>query len=143
MVGANDLFLCQKTTPDGCTGASEQQATFSRIAANVRHILSAVRRKGRYRGQIVLVDYWSLSYASPMIGAIVRGLDDAVDRAGRPYGVEVADGYGEFARATRIFGGDPCAAGLLTRLSTGGCGVHPSYSGHAVLAQAVLKAVRH
>lgn len=143
MVGANDLFLCQKTTTDSCLGATEQRALFARIARNVQRILSAIRGKARYRGQIVIVNYWALNYASPVISAISRALDAAIDRAGRRFGVEVAEGYGEFRTATRIFGGDPCAAGLVTRLSSGGCGVHPSYAGHALLAQAVLKAVRH
>jgi hypothetical protein len=38
--------------------------------------------------------------------------------------------------------GDTCKAGLLTQLSNGQCGVHPSYAGQALLAQALTKAVR-
>ena len=38
--------------------------------------------------------------------------------------------------------GDACKAGLLTQLSTGSCGVHPSYAGQAVLAQALIRGVR-
>lgn len=143
MVGANDFFLCQRTTTDSCLSATEQRAVFARIARNVRRIVSAIRGKARYRGQIVIVNYWSPSYASSVVSGVSRALDAAIDRAGRRFGVEVADGYGEFRKATRIFGGDPCAAGLVTRLSSGGCGVHPTYAGHALLAQAVLKAIRH
>jgi len=39
-------------------------------------------------------------------------------------------------------GGNTCIAGLLTMLSTGGCGVHPSYSGQGLLAQAVAKTIK-
>jgi hypothetical protein len=38
--------------------------------------------------------------------------------------------------------GNTCKAGLLTQLSTGSCGVHPSYAGQALLAQALIKGVR-
>jgi lysophospholipase L1-like esterase len=142
MIGANDFFVCQETTRDGCLSAGEQQAVFATIAKNARRILSAIRGKAHYRGQLVLVNYYSLNYASSLISGLSRELNAAVDGAGRRFRVEIGDGYGQFLRAARIFGGDPCRAGLLTRLSTGGCGVHPSYAGQALLAQAVLRAVR-
>ncbi len=143
MIGANDLFLCEAASHDGCLSASEQRPVFAAVSSNVRRILSAIRNTAHYRGQIVLVNYFSLNYSSALISAVSRGIDTAMDSAGRPFGTEVADGYGEFQRGSRIFGGDPCQAGLITRLSTGGCGVHPTYSGQALLAQAVLKAISH
>jgi lysophospholipase L1-like esterase len=142
MIGANDLFLCQQQTSDVCLSASEQQATFSKISSNVRTILSAIRNKAHYGGQIVLVNYFSLNYGSTLITGIVSGLNAALDGPGKRFGALVANGFGEFQNGTRIFGGDPCKAGLLTLLSTGSCGVHPSYSGQALLGQAVLKGAR-
>src|SRR3954447_952159 len=43
MIGANDLFLCQKTTSDGCGSAAEQSVVFAKVGVNVRKILSRVR----------------------------------------------------------------------------------------------------
>jgi lysophospholipase L1-like esterase len=141
MIGANDLFLCQETAKDHCLSPAEQQAVFTNVASNVRRILRNIRRDG-YRGQIVLVNYYSLDYANAFIDNAVRGLNRANDAATRRYGAEVADGWGEFLDQARKFGGSTCNAGLITRLSSGGCGVHPTYAGQALLAQAVLRAAR-
>jgi lysophospholipase L1-like esterase len=143
MVGANDVFLCQKTTPDGCTSSAELQATFTKISANVRRILSAIRRQARYRGQLAIVNYYSLNYASAFINGISQRLNKAMDSAARPFHVEIADGYGELRAAAEHSGGDTCAAGLLTQLgSPGKCGVHPSFAGQALLASALLQAIK-
>ncbi len=144
MVGANDLFLCQKTTTDGCTSQAEQNAVLSKIAHNVKHILSAVRNRAHYRGQLAIVNYYSLNYTSAFITDASLGLNKAMDGAAKPFHVRIADGFGELkAAALHSGGGDTCAAGLLTQLGKpGSCGVHPSYAGQALLAQALLKAIR-
>ena len=54
----------------------------------------------------------------------------------------IADAYSELKAASLHFGGDPCKAGLLNVVGPGRCGVHPSYAGQALLAQAVEKALR-
>lgn len=54
----------------------------------------------------------------------------------------IADGFGEFQAGTSHAGGNTCTAGLLTQLSTGGCGIHPSYAGQSLLAQALEKAIK-
>ena len=55
----------------------------------------------------------------------------------------IADGFAQFKAASFRFGNSPCAAGLLTQLgSPGKCGVHPTYAGQALLAQALTKAIR-
>lgn len=139
MVGANDGFLCQETTKDQC--ASELPAVLRQIQANVRTILTAVRHRAHYRGQIVIVNYYSLNYASASARASSQGLNSAMDSAAKPFGVSIADGYGIFQQAAAQAGGDSCAAGLLTTLTTGGCGVHPSVAGQSLLALAVEKAI--
>ena len=53
----------------------------------------------------------------------------------------IADGFGEFQAGSVHSGGNTCTAGLLTRLSIGGCGIHPSYAGQSLLAQALEKAI--
>jgi lysophospholipase L1-like esterase len=143
LIGANDYFLCAATTSDGCAGAAEQQASASKITSNIRTILSAVRTKAHYGGQIVIGTYYALDYASPAAAAMAAALNKVVVDAARPYRVVVANGFAEFQQAARTFGGDPCGAGLLTQLgSPGKCGVHPSYAGQTLLAKAVADVIR-
>jgi lysophospholipase L1-like esterase len=139
MIGANDGFLCQETTTDGC--ASELPGVLKQVSANVTTILSALRTQGHYQGQLVIVNYYSLDYSSATANASSIGLNTAMDTAAKPFGARIADGYGLFQTAAAQAGGNSCTAGLLTTLSGGGCGVHPSVAGQALLAQAVEKAV--
>jgi lysophospholipase L1-like esterase len=141
MIGANDGFLCQETTADQC--ASELPGVLKQIRANVATILSGVRDQARYRGQIVIVNYYSLDYRSAAQNTSTAQLNKAMDAAAKPYDVAVADGNGVFEKAAEQAGGDTCAAGLLTTLTTGGCGVHPSVGGQALLATAVERVLRH
>ena len=144
MIGANDYFVCVEVTRDGCTARSERTAVLNKLAKNVRTILSAIRGNARYTGQIAIVNYYSLNYASAASSASSALLNTTVDGAARPFGVEIAPSYALMRLAAFQSGaqGDTCKAGLLTQLSTGQCGVHPSYAGQALLAQALLKAVR-
>ena len=68
----------------------------------------------------------------------------AQDNAAKPFGAKFADGYGLFKLASSQAGGSACVAGLLTQFGgkAGSCGVHPSYAGGALLAQALAKVVR-
>lgn len=139
MIGANDGFLCQRTTPDGC--ASELPALLATIGHNVAKILARLRGSAHYTGRIVIVDYYSLDYSDPTSNAFSQALNSAMNNAAAPYGVVVADGYGTFQQAAAQAGGDSCAAGLLTTLTTGGCGVHPSVAGQELLAGAIERAL--
>jgi lysophospholipase L1-like esterase len=144
MIGANDFFVCQETTADHCTSLSEQAAVLATVEKNVKTILSAIRSKAHYGGQIAIVNYYSLDYSSQALNAQSGLLNQAVDTAARPFHVEVADGFGEFQAGAAHSGGKACTAGLLTQL-TGAptpCGIHPSYTGQSLLAQAVENAVR-
>jgi lysophospholipase L1-like esterase len=140
MIGANDGFLCQKQTADHCT--SEFPALLERVGRNVATILDRIRHTARYHGQIVIVNYYSLDYTDPVDTLQSQGLNRAVDGAAQPFDVEIADGFGAFRQAAAQAGGHTCAAGLLTTLGAGGCGVHPSVAGQAVLAGAAERVVR-
>ena len=142
MIGANDGFLCQKTTKDGCF--SEFSALLKKIGRNVRKIVSSVRNQGGYHGQLVVINYYSLDYTSALINAEIKALNGAQDNAAKPFGAKFADGYGLFKLASSQAGGSACVAGLLTQFGgkAGSCGVHPSYAGGALLAQALAKVVR-
>jgi lysophospholipase L1-like esterase len=143
MIGANDAFVCQETTADKCASASEQQAVAKTVTHNIRHMLSAIRHKAHYAGQLAIVNYYSLDYSSPASNAQTMFLNKVQDSAAKPFHVEIADGFGEWRVASIHSGGSPCTAGLLTQLGTPSkCGIHPSYSGQSLLAQALEKAIR-
>lgn len=144
MIGANDFFVCQETTADKCTGLAEQGAVISTVEQNVKTILSAVRAQAHYKGQIAIVNYYALNYADATAAAQSQLLNSSVDGAARPFHVEFADGFGELQTAAAHSGGNSCTAGLLTQLTgaTTPCGIHPSYAGQSLLAQALEKAIR-
>lgn len=140
MIGANDAFLCEETTADHC--ASELSAVLTQIKDNVSVILSTIRADAGYQGKIVILDYYSLDYANPLDTAESLALDHALNSGAKPFDVVVANGFGAFKTASASSGGDPCQAGLLTQLNSGGCGVHPSLAGQTVLAKAVEQAIK-
>jgi lysophospholipase L1-like esterase len=143
MIGANDVFLCQAKTKDACASPSEQAAEFATIAANARRILSAIRNTAHYRGQLVLVNYYSLDYSNATITAGSIKLNQALDSSAKRFHAVVANGFAGFQAAALHSGGNPCTAGLLTMVGRpGDCGIHPSYAGQALLAQAVEQAIR-
>jgi lysophospholipase L1-like esterase len=142
MIGFNDFFLCEKTTPDACLAPSELKPLLAKITRNVRTIIAAIRHRAHYRGQLIIVHYYSLDYANRVINHVVQAVNAAQDAGARSFHVKHADGYGLFAAQARFYHGDACAAALVTRLSTGTCGVHPTFAGQALLAEAVLRALR-
>ena len=141
MIGANDFFRCQATTSDHCQSLSEQGQVISEVKGNVGTILSTLRKKDKYKGQIVIVNYYSLNYANALDNLQSGAINQAVDSAAAPYKVKVADGFAEWENGAAKSGGNSCAAGLLTQLTGAStpCGIHPSYAGQALLAQAVEK----
>jgi lysophospholipase L1-like esterase len=143
MIGANDAFVCQETTQDKCASASEQQAVAKTVTNNIHQILSTIRNKAHYSGQLAIVNYYSLDYSLPTSNAQTMFLNKVQDSAAKPFHVEIADGFGEWRAASVHSGGKPCTAGLLTQLGTPSkCGIHPSYSGQSLLAEALENAIR-
>jgi lysophospholipase L1-like esterase len=141
MIGANDFLVCQETTADHCASLTEQATVLATVGKNVKTILSAIRNKAHYGGQIAIVNYYSLNYSVPLDNAQSALLNSTQDTAAKPFHVVIADGFGEFQAGSAHSGDNTCTAGLLTQLSTGGCGIHPSYAGQSLLAQAVEKAI--
>ena len=144
MIGANDGFVCQETTADHCASLPEQAALAAGIEKNVGTILTAIRKRAHYNGQIAILNYYSLNYADSTNTAAIAGINQALDGAAKPFHVEIADGFGELQTAAAHSGGNSCTAGLLTQLSGAStpCGIHPSYAGASLLAQALEKAIR-
>jgi lysophospholipase L1-like esterase len=143
MIGANDAFVCEETTASHCTSPADLKALLSQIKRNVHRIVSALRNQAHYAGQLVIVRYYSLNYASAAVNAESQMLNAAEIAGAQPFGIRVADAFALWRRAAQHSGGSPCTAGLLTQLgSPSSCGVHPSYAGQALLAQAVARATR-
>jgi lysophospholipase L1-like esterase len=141
-IDANDFLVCQETTTDGCASSAEQSATAATVTKNIHTILSAIRNKAHYQGQLVIVNYYSLDYSSAALTAESLLLNKVQDAAAKPYHVKIADGYAELQAASVRSGGNTCTAGLLTQIGGGNCGIHPSYAGQALLAQALEKAIK-
>jgi lysophospholipase L1-like esterase len=141
MIGANDVFACQAATADKCASLTEEGAVLGTLSKNVKTIVSAIRNKAHYGGQLLIVNYYSLDYSNQTSVAQAAFLNQTVDTAAKPFHVEIADGFGEFETGTAHSGGNICTAGLVTQLSTGGCGIHPSYAGQSLLAQSLEKAI--
>ncbi|HWC82682.1 MAG TPA: GDSL-type esterase/lipase family protein [Pseudonocardiaceae bacterium] len=141
-IGANDMFVCQQTTADTCTG-SDFQAALNQVSANLATIYTALRGAGHYRGALMLVSYYSLDYADPAQNQSSQALNAALTAPTHRYGGVVADGYDAFRLVAARAGGDTCAAGLLVKLPDGTCNIHPSAFGHQVLAAAIGAALAH
>ena len=146
MIGANDGFICQEITTDQCLSPTELAPVLATVTKNVATILHGLRVTAQFKGQIVLVNYYSTDYSNALASAGSQAINQAMDQGGAGFHVEIANGYAAFNQAAQYSGGNTCNAGLLTQLYTGstmtGCGVHPSVGGQAILAQTVESVVR-
>jgi lysophospholipase L1-like esterase len=140
-IGANDLFVCQETTPDRCSSTSELSGVAQEIGTNLATMITELRGQGGYGGPIVVLTYYSLNYADPAQVAGTLFLDSVIASATQAAGGIVANGFTAFAVPSAAYGGDPCAAGLLIKLPDGTCNIHPSADGQQVLAAAIADAV--
>jgi len=142
-LGANDFFRFQKDCTAGPTvgtcplGLGGVLAT---MQANLHTIFSDIRSTG-YAGLIVAVTYYALNYSDPASVGGALLLNAQMIAAGSGFGVLVASGFNAWAPVAATAGGDSCAAGLLIRLSSTTCDVHPTPLGRDLLAGAVIEAV--
>jgi lysophospholipase L1-like esterase len=134
-IGANDAFICQRTTPSRCSDPADVQALTQSVQTNLDRILSALRGEGGYDGQIVVVTYYALDY-SDVFGAATQVLDDGIAQVAEANGADVADGYAAFRPRASEAGGDSEAAGLVLPDD-----VHPTEVGQRLLADAVTAVV--
>jgi lysophospholipase L1-like esterase len=142
-LGANDLFLLEQQCNNDPTciemGAPQ---VFATAAANMQIILAALRGTG-FTGAIVIVNYYSLDYSNEFETSLTVGLNQAISAPAGAYGAVVADVFSAFQAATSnpFAAGNTCVAGLLNAsnppTSPPSCDVHPSQSGHKLIAQVV------
>jgi lysophospholipase L1-like esterase len=140
-IGANDVFLCQETTADQCTSTAELTGVVNEIVTNLATIFHELRDVAHYRGPIVALTYYSLSYSDPVTIARTQFLDSVIAGVTTANGGIVADGFAAFQGPSLASGGDPCAAGLLIKLPDGTCNIHPSPAGQQLLAGAIATAI--
>ena len=141
-VGANDVLLLLKicattSNPDACVGAG-LPGVFQTFGQNLATILTGIRVQAGYKGDLVLVLYYS---PSPAFDQIAVTLNAIMLSVGTQFGTKFADGFTAFQLASAPFGGDPCQAGLLVPLSPTTCDIHPSLKGQEILAATVQAVV--
>ena len=105
-------------------------------------ILAGLRATG-YAGTIEVVNYYSLDYSNQFETELTAGLNQAITAPASQYGAVVADVFSAFqaAASNPLAMGNTCVAGLLNAsnpaTSPPTCDVHPSQSGHKLIAQVV------
>ncbi len=138
-LGANDLFLLQHACNNDptCIG-NGLPAVLGSIGSNMNAILGGLRATG-YRGVIEVVNYYSLDYTDPFQTGVSQLLDQVLAGAAAAHGAVVANVFSAFATAAGAAGGHTCMAGLLNASPANQftCDVHPSQSGHQLMAQTV------
>ena len=110
------------------------------MTANLNTIFAGIRATG-YKGLIVAVTYYSLTYPDTSGAALLNGPMIAVAKT---YNVVIASGVEAWRATATAAGGDSCVAGLLLPAfppGTPGCDVHPTPLGRDLLAGAVVSAI--
>lgn len=110
------------------------------MAANLNTILADIRSTG-YTGLIVGVTYYAINYGDPASAGGALALNAQMSAAAANHGAIIASGFDAWAPTAATAGGDSCAAGLLIRLPSGTCDVHPTPLGRDLLASAVVATV--
>jgi lysophospholipase L1-like esterase len=142
-IGANDLFLLeQECNNDPTCIENGAPKVFAAVEANMNTILASLRATG-YSGAIVIMNYYSLDYSNQFVTELTQGLNQAVSAPAPAYGAVVADVFSAFEAAVSnpFAAGNTCVGGLLSASNPPtdppSCDVHPSQSGHKLIAQVI------
>ncbi len=147
-LGANDGFLLEAScatqpNPTACIEAGVPTLLAS-VAANISTILADLRATG-FGGAIIVTNYYSVDYSDPSGTALTALLNGAIATPAHAYGARVADLFTAFENvaANPAFGGKTCNAGLLNASAQNQllCDVHPSQSGHRLIAATIAHAL--
>lgn len=144
-IGANDgLLVVAQCGGVGNMSCIQQQlpTVVSTLRGNLTSIIQSLRATG-YRGSIVLVNFYSLSYADARVTDLVSTLDSAIAAVAGAEHLQVADAFTAFKDAAQP-SGDTCAAGLLGPGTSmlGHCDLHPDTAGQQLIATVVARAAR-
>jgi lysophospholipase L1-like esterase len=148
-LGANDGFLLEDScatqpNPIACIEAG-LPTLLATVEGNLQKILADLRATG-FGGVIVVTNYYSLDYSDAAGTGLTALLNSAIAAPAAAYGAVVADVFTAFqtVASNPRFGGKTCNAGLLNASSANQllCDVHPSQSGHRLIAKTIARAYR-
>ena len=148
-LGANDGFLLEaacasQPDPTACIEAGVP-TLLATVEGNMQTILGDLRADGYY-GAIVITNYYSLDYSDPSATGLTALLNQAIEAPAAAYGAVVADLFTAFktVAVSAAFGGKTCNTGLLNASAQNQllCDVHPSQSGHQLIAKTIGQALR-
>jgi lysophospholipase L1-like esterase len=141
-LGANDVALLL----NACAGDPQcinggLTAVLDQLQFNMRTILARLR-SARFRGVIVVMNYFSLDYTDPAATSLVALLNQVLSGAAMDGGAVVADVFSAFQLVASNVGGHTCQAGLLNASPQNqfACDVHPSQSGQRLIAETIARA---
>jgi lysophospholipase L1-like esterase len=147
-LGSNDVFLLRDScladpNPIKCIHAG-LPSVLAMLNSNMGTILQGLRKTG-FRGVLIVVNYYSLDYSDQLVETpLANLLNQTLASVAKENGAVVADAFTAFqsaVNASTSAGGNTCKAGLLNGNSppvpTLLCDVHPSQSGHQLLADTV------
>jgi lysophospholipase L1-like esterase len=149
-LGANDGFLLEdacasQPNPTACIEAG-LPAVLGTVEHNMQTILADLRGTG-FGGTIVITNYYSLDYSNAPATGLTVLLNEAISAPAAAYGAVVADLFTAFKNVASApaFGGNSCNAGLLNASVSNQllCDVHPSQSGHQLIAKAITQVLPH
>jgi lysophospholipase L1-like esterase len=145
-LGANDALLLEaacasQVDPAACIQAG-LPTLLATVAANMQAILTDLRATG-YGGMIIVTNYYSTDYSDAAGTGLIASLNTAIVSPTRAFGAVVADLFTAFrtVASNPFFAGKTCNAGLLNASPQNQllCDLHPSQSGHRLIAQAVAR----
>jgi lysophospholipase L1-like esterase len=142
-LGANDVLLLQaRCANDGSCIQNGLPEVLATVRANLETILSDLRAAG-FKGTLVVMNYYSLDDTDPNATAAFQALNGAIAAAAAQQHLPVADVFTAFQNAAAPAGGHACRAGLLNALPQNEflCDIHPSLSGHALIARTIEQTV--
>jgi lysophospholipase L1-like esterase len=148
-LGANDGFLLEAACASQPDPAACIEAGVPTLLATVEHNMQTILgelRAGGFYGAIVITNYYSLDYSDASATALTALLNQAIEAPAAAYGAVVADLFTAFkaVAAGAAFGGKTCNTGLLNASVQNQllCDVHPSQSGHQLIAKTIVQALR-
>src|SRR5438034_930091 len=102
-----------------------------------KHVVHASCSGAASGSLLVALTYSVTDYNDQTAVTALGAINQVVAAVTTAFGGRVANGFAAFQREAMEAGGDSCKAGLLIRLPTGGCDIHPSRLGRKLLARAV------
>jgi lysophospholipase L1-like esterase len=141
-LGSNDVLALEQS----CSGnlaciQAGLPPVLATLELNMAQILQGLRATG-FRGVLIVVNYYSPDYSDPGETGVVRLLNQTLASVASKNRAVVADAFTAFqnAASSPSAGGNTCKAGLLNGyppIPPLLCDVHPSQSGHQLLADTV------